>query len=366
MNCCPKCFNDDLASKLAAASGRAGFGVCDACGAQGVELYKVVPESELADRFEDLLDIYTPVANVANGIEHGPAGSLWKMFTSTWDVFSGIGEIGFYKLIKALFPGDNRISSMIENDVTIAPERGTRSLSEFAFFGSRTWDDFADEIKYHHRYSAHIENRSNLDNLLRALTRKIDSTSSPWYRARIWNDKTSNPSEIELYEPGRDKAAEGRMSPKGVCCLYIASSPKTAMAEIRAAVHDEVAVATMRPKIDLQVLDLSRIDRISPFSADVDSAALAANLDNLSRIKEELVRPMRSSDDAVEYVPTQFIADCAKRLGFDGIGYDSVMYTGNNEHGYNIASFCGAKEFFVFEVIERFRIAGIDYSVHRA
>lgn len=94
----------------------------------------------------------------------------------------------------------------------------------------------------------------------------------------------------------------------------------------------------------------------------MDCAELVANIKNLQRIKAELVRPMRSTDDPVEYVPTQFIADCARRLGFDDIGYYSVMQSGEGDPGYNIACFHGVKTHFVMKGIELFQSNGINYK----
>ena len=366
MKCCPNCFTDDLARELAAANGVGAAGICDVCESCSSELYELLPESELAYQFEKMLDVFAPVANVAAGVEFESAGKLYEVFNATWDVFRGMNEVKFAGFLRALFPEDARIESMIAGDVALAPERGARSVHEFAFFGAKTWDDFSEVIKHECRYCAEVEHEDILFGRLRALETIVERDSATWYRARIWNGKPFEPVEDELCEPGCDKAGEGRMSPRGVRCLYIASSPVTAMAEIRAAVHDEVAVATLRPKSDMRILDLSRIDCISPFIADVDCANLAANLDNLRRIKEDLARPMRATDDPVEYVPTQYIADCAKHLGFDGIGYDSVMQTGESERGYNIACFHGAKEWFDFEGIRKYRIAEIDYSIAEA
>lgn len=361
MKCCKECFADELARQLVCGEPSAGVGACEVCKSEGVELFEVAPEGELAYQFEKMLDVFTPPENAATGVTIGSTSSLYAMFTSVWNVFSNVTEERFYRFIRELFPDDARVKEMIAGEVALAPERGTRSVEDYAVFGASTWDDFSDDIKHHHRYCAEVKNRKVLFDLLRALERDVDCDTK-WNRARVWNKEKRAPEPDDLCEPSHEKSGEGRMSPKGVSCLYVASTPATAMAEIRAAVHDTVAVATMRPIQKLKILDLSKVDRISPCLADVDCSALAANVENLRRIKDELVRPMRSTDDPVEYVPTQFIADCAKHLGFDGIGYDSVMQSGEDEPGYNIACFHSAKTHFDIQVIKLHTITGIDYS----
>lgn len=363
MRCCTYCFADESARDLLAKTGDSLCkGACDICGSENVELYELRPESELAYQFEKMFDVFAPIDNVAESAVAEVRGSLYSLFTSIWEVFSEVDEERFYDFARALFPGDARIEEMTTGEVALAPRRGTKSVTDFAIFGAKTWDDFSHEIKHRNRYCAEVENREALDNLLNSLERMVE-TDTEWHRARIWNNKARTPQIDDLCEPDYHKAGEGRMSPKGVSCLYIASTPVTAMAEIRAAVHDTVAVAKMHPKERLRILDLSGIDGISPCHSEVDCAELVANIENLRRIKAELVRPMRSTDDPVEYVPTQFIADCARRLGFDGIGYDSVMQSDEENPGYNIACFHGARTHFVMDGIELFRIKGINYSI---
>lgn len=114
-----------------------------------------------------------------------------------------------------------------------------------------------------------------------------------------------------------------------------------------------------------RLLILSQIDEISPFLPDVDCSLLAINMPDLRLIKRDLVKPMRSSDNPVEYVPTQFIADLVKGMGFDGIGYSSVMATSKQGSGYNIAFFGSSKELFRTNEITRYSIRGIEYTIEQ-
>src|SRR4029079_425586 len=58
--------------------------------------------------------------------------------------------------------------------------------------------------------------------------------------------------------PFTDKAKEGRVNPKGVPCLYCATDPDTAMAEMRAWNDSYLSVARLRVKDDLRCIDCSK------------------------------------------------------------------------------------------------------------
>ena len=135
------------------------------------------------------------------------------------------------------------------------------------------------------------------------------------------------------------------------------------MSEIRAAKYDEVAILAMRPARKLKILDLSRVDEISPFDENVDCKELASNIKNLRQMKADLVKPVRATDDPIDYVPTQYIADFARSIGFEGIGYRSVLHEKDGVPSYNIASFCGFDEAFLEYGISLYRVENFDLQV---
>lgn len=346
MKCCADCFTDEKARQLinALADESEERGFCDICGKTGRKLLELAPESELAEQFADLLGVFeTPD-------EHSRTvfPSLYEALNDTWGIFRVISLEAFDSLLESMFPDDDRIKGMSTGRVCLSadvdPKRSESST--LRFFGDRDWAHFSEEIKYAQRYHAKIKNEDILKRLLLALEIKISPSSRRWYRARFWNRGDRDPVVSDLTEPPRGHAANGRMNPEGVPYLYVSDSPDCAISEIRAVKHDRVAVMEMVPKEPLRILDLSKIDSISPFDENVDCNELASNKENLRQIKEALVKPMRTEDDFMEYVPTQYIADFAKSMEFDGIGYESVLYENNGVPAYNVASFVGFKEAF--------------------
>lgn len=360
MKCCPNCFKDKLAKELVFSLAEEDQGKCDFCGARVGRLLEVAPESELAEQLGDLLSVFS----VANS-EEGSYPSLFDAFIETWSIFESESKVAFNSMIQALFPNNASINELLRESVCLDPSPSAENPFQLNFFGENDWNKFAYSIQHVQRYHAEIVNRGILARLLNALAKEIDQSTGMWYRARRWNGKSQNDLSIkELREPGPDKAGDGRMAPRGVPCLYISNSVEGAMSEIRASRYDEVAILSMRPVRKLRILDLSRVDEISPFDENVDCKELASNIENLRQMKADLVKPMRASDDPIDYVPTQYIADFARSIGFDGIGYSSVLHEKDGMPSYNIASFHGFDDAFSECDIALYRIENFSLQVN--
>ena len=64
----------------------------------------------------------------------------------------------------------------------------------------------------------------------------------------------------------------------------------------------------------------------------------------MKKISREIAKPLRRQDSELDYLPSQYIADYIKSLGYDGICYRSTL----NKSGVNYAIFHNKK----FECIE--------------
>ena len=151
---------------------------------------------------------------------------------------------------------------------------------------------------------------------------------------------------------------------RGIRCLYLGDSPETTIYETRAGAYDYVTVGTFKLKKDIIVVDLKKINQISPFIEGLDCLEYAINKEHLNKINDEMGKIMRRSDSALDYVPTQYITDFVKSIIHDdvveyaGIEYKSVMHS----DGYNLALFdpdlCECVDTQIY------RIDMIDYRKH--
>lgn len=137
--------------------------------------------------------------------------------------------------------------------------------------------------------------------------------------------------------PPSTKVNGGRVNPTGISVLYLSNSQETTLYEIRAGVYDYVTVGRFRLKKDIEVINLANIDRISPFIGidyGFDFMQYATNIGHLKMIGQEIAKPLRN-DNALDYLPTQYISDYIRSKGYDGIEYISTMC----KNGVNLAVF---------------------------
>jgi hypothetical protein len=175
-------------------------------------------------------------------------------------------------------------------------------------------------------------------------------------------------------KPLAGRAADGRANPRGIPCLYLATTKEAAMSEVRPWMGSYVSVGQFRIKRALTVIDCARQYGERPFffdlndynrepSPEVRSKAVWAHIDRA------FAEPMTRSDDLADYAPTQILAELFKRAGAEGVVYKSNF----GEDGFNMALFdpdaadlvnCGLFE--VESVQMKFKEADQFYSVSGA
>jgi hypothetical protein len=169
------------------------------------------------------------------------------------------------------------------------------------------------------------------------------------------------PHDCERMTPYRDKAKEGRVNPKGIPCLYTATTPNIALSEMKPTAGSYLTLARFVTVRDLKIVDLAsdpielakRAD--GPTDEEMDSMVW-------EDLNDAFSEPVTGSDNIADYAATQIVAELFRRTGFDGIRYKSKIvefeslepsgspererdYTdaksaqGNNDGGRNIALF---------------------------
>jgi len=138
--------------------------------------------------------------------------------------------------------------------------------------------------------------------------------------------------------PGR--ASDGRANPRGIPCLYMATTKEAAMSEVRPWIGSYVSAGQFRTNQALTVVDCSRRPNASPFFFSVDDFNYEPEADKRneavwSHIDKAFAQPMTRSDNQADYAATQILAELFKSAGYDGVVYKSTF----GEDGYNIALF---------------------------
>jgi hypothetical protein len=196
----------------------------------------------------------------------------------------------------------------------------------------KQWREFREELKHQNRYfPKKIPDFKNLKNLFELLTLPPIDIAEDQFRARI--NTSSVPYTIEqMGKPPNSKVPDGRANPKGISYLYTASDVETALAEVRPFKGDHVTVVKFEVMEPMALVDLRNPKHsISPFQLeDDDLDAIYKDMPYLVLLGDELSKPIGPQIADLEYLPSQYLCEFVKNIGFEGIVYRSSLAKGAN------------------------------------
>lgn len=306
--CCPECFDDHSLRDQLFPSLDPDHGACDFCGTTNAQL---VEPSKLANFFELLINVYEPS-------EDGK--SLVEWMKEDWQLFSHPRmDIAHAKELLGEILNDGEV---VRKSFAPSPSYTSEGLAQ--------WDKLRDEMMYANRWFLDVA--IDLDRLEQLFGMLLASQLSlQWYRARIC-------SEDEVFKidkmgaPPKRRSSHGRANPAGIPYLYLGSLPETAVAEIRPHTGELACVADFTIP-EIKAVDLRNPRKlVSPFilSESSEISQLRADLPFLERLGEELTRPVQPSGAAIDYIPSQYLCEFIKKIGFDGVVYRSSVSDGIN------------------------------------
>jgi hypothetical protein len=216
------------------------------------------------------------------------------------------------------------------------------------FRSASAYSKFVASIRRNYRYVRTPEQQAFLDAVQatapeRALTMKADYVL---WRAQLGHDWRTHEQDGVTYEietahpparmkPLAEKASDGRVSTRGIPCLYLATQEDTAILEVRPLIGSFVSVAQFKTRCELRLIDCSRKE-IGDL-AFLDPNLSADEVDKIvwSNMNRAFSEPVERGDESLDYIPTQILAEHFKFLGFDGVAYKSSY----GESGFNVALF---------------------------
>lgn len=254
-----------------------------------------------------------------------------NILTLRWDIFNLKSNEAYLFLTALLSEKYKEEPMLFDEPVWIKGSVQEEYLNQYSILGKFQWKDFMDEIKTKNRFHTTIVNKEIFRKVLEVSCKECEVGTEffvPEYGQR----------ELDFQQMKwvlrRPKASAGRANPEGISYLYLADSLDTTLHETRAGVYDYATVGKFVLKEKITIVDLTSIDKISPFlMSDID--LLAANLEHLRKIGDEISRPLRKHDSSLDYLPTQYICDYIKSIGYSGIKYKSTMCS----DGINFAIF---------------------------
>ena len=245
------------------------------------------------------------------------------------------------------------------NNETLTDFVDNPEMPEFASW--RSYHKFEERVKRHRR---HIWNRE-IDAFLNTVlqTRQNRDFEIP-VDTLVWRAQLGIKYNILRDECGEEIGEEwvgfsrSRMKPlaqyakasransSGIPVLYVASTEQTAISEVRPWVGSELSVAQFRITRQLNAIDLTQGHGKSSWSGltlkqlsgreepDTETKLRAVWTD----IDNAFSRPVATSDEMEDYIPTRILAELFREAGYDAIVYRSQFGQGGRD-GYNIAIF---------------------------
>ena len=127
--------------------------------------------------------------------------------------------------------------------------------------------------------------------------------------------------------PMPDLIGNQRANPDHIRYLYLCEDAVTPVYEIRPIIGEQVSVAKFMLKKEVRVYDLTLDIQDHMKNPDYEWPSL------YNTIGQMFSRP--NNGDSLQYIPTQYLAEEIKRMGFDGLRFNSSLHKG----GVNIVLF---------------------------
>lgn len=326
MKCCINCFDDQELTGFFI-SNSTEKGDCDFCNSENVEL---LDPREFEEKFLQLIQIYEIVEepireDIQPALLHEKLQVEWSIFKS--DLDNAIQNELLKAILTDKYERENPLfSEPVERKIVLFNLEKADELEQ-------EWDQFAAEIKLNNRYF--LGKSIDLDLLEDLLKFHVKSYKEGklYYRARISDQKGF--SLESMGKPPAKSSSSGRANPIGIPYLYVSTDPETVIYECRATYLDYVTVAEFRLKDNLKVVRLRQIENLSPFVHEERIEDYLKYQKYLKRLEIELSKPLRRHDYKLEYLPTQYLCEYVKYLGYDAIEYGSSLHDG----GINLAVF---------------------------
>ena len=344
MNCCSNCFNSQYLKEIIKSQNT--LGGCEFCYSPNAFIYDA---NLLLDKFRGIFDLYVVDRKNGEALET----QIHNDFTDK--IFSKEVIPNVKTLIHEIISKDEQFYKKILSNKVILQIKKILPNQKKVQILETTWDNFANEIKHINRF--HINNTINADLLKDLIKRyKINLPANQiYYRARIAvNNKSFRKKDMK--NPPYNMASSGRANPEGISYLYLSKDIKTTFYESRATTHDKVFVGHFKSNVELNVINLDKNYDPIPFAEAQELEEYLIYAPFIKRLELELSKPKLRGDNDLDYLPTQYLSEFIKSIGFDGLEFKSTLH----KNGINLAIFNPAK----FECIKvtNYRINEIEFN----
>lgn len=199
------------------------------------------------------------------------------------------------------------------------------------------WHEFRQNIKHEHRFINSLPLEIEALFKEKSKNSKILEKGEIFYRARIGSgDKNvSIPFDANLFDMGMpplDMVRMGRANPDGIRYLYLANRKETALAEVRPWCGAEVTIGDFELMDNILSMDFSYSSQMSLFKVinSDQSETVMSEIAFFNNLSDEMSKPISPNESYLEYIPTQFITEVIKSVGYEGMIFNSSLSDGLN------------------------------------
>lgn len=289
---------------------------------------------------------------------------IYKHFTAIPDdrgleFFAQKRYYSFGEICYSVFKS-NRLASLIRNRLESIPCKNEKNIvfiprntwyeesQECTTGHQNKWHEFCQIIKYRQRFFNSDAKRildsifDDLDTSGQCRTFDVITTITTkddyfrLYRGRIAHtvserNEILKQMAVELGPPPNNRAAHGRMNPKGISFMYLSFERETCVSELRPNVGSEVVTGAFRPTRELRLLDLGKISYYHSWLKDIsyfdpDSVRKRSIIAFLRGFEKIISAALSPQDSEMDYLPIQAFAEYLSNqhpLKLDGIIYPS-------------------------------------------
>ena len=321
---CHDCIGDQFLTKVVRAEGiRVACSYCNAVG-------EALPLDDLAQRIHKVLqDHFELTPNQPTGYEYMLAEEGWweRPGYPVANVIANIAEVSEEISTDVMELLSDRYGYRAIKDGEENPYSSDACYEEQGADDS-AWKTFCEQIRSHGRFFnkyaedelTHIfgdlgTHKSRGKSVIREI--RPDSQSGYIWRCRMAQSHKELKAILksparEIGPPPPRLAKGGRMNALGIPVFYGAMEKDTCVAEIRAPVGSQVAVAKFELLRPVRLLDLDALTEIWNIDAshfDPDYYKLEGRVASLRSLAREICRPVMPQDEAFEYLPSQAVAE---------------------------------------------------------
>lgn len=317
--CCTNCFSESVIRNFI--ESKDTLGDCDYCKSKNIHIYDAQDVGEFI-----MEGVERHYEDAANQVAYESSEGGYQL--STFDIL----EILIWKeeIFGELLDDPNPLlDDLVSNDGTPYVRKDPYGPPSGKPDEIRNWENFCRIVKTQQRFTTFLslgeKDRYDLDkpeNLLFYLAESfmpsLISTLSPdtsIFRARI-EERNRIFGHIDLTSPPDEDSKNSRMSPAGISFFYGGMDPDTCIHEVRPDVGENVVVGEFRTTRNLIVLDLSQ--EIEPprsiFDPQYEFSYEEYSKPFLVHFVNDISKPIRKTDNEIEYVPTQVFTEFSKTV----------------------------------------------------